>query len=106
MTKYGLLRTVSLPTRLLGDDKGRRILFRVDKDPTGSFAIFQDLVSSKFLGWDADEQKLILVDEAVTTRNLLQVKGPLSSFSILGSAEQGGTINENWSLKPIRYRPF
>jgi hypothetical protein len=85
----------------LGDDKGRRILFTFEMDPTKSFLILQDTITRRYLGWDSLDSKLILVDEGITTRNLLQIKGPLGSFHILGSAEQGGTTSFDWSVGEI-----
>lgn len=76
MQRYGVLyarreRDPGGPRSVLSDDKGRHILFRIDEDPTRSFAILQDVVTHAFLGWDGEESKLILHDKAVTTRNLL-----------------------------------
>lgn len=109
MPKYGMLLAMkegSARRQWLTDEANRIMLLRFDRDPTRSFLIVQDVVTGKFLGWDGEEGKLMMVDEAVTTRNLLSIKGDLSHFYMLGSAEQGGTNSFVWSLKQIRYRPY
>jgi hypothetical protein len=85
MTRYGLLyaRVQGDPRgrrAILGDEKNRRILFRFEMDPTKSFLILQDVVSGRYLGWDSLDEQMILVDEGITTRNLLQIKGHLGHF--------------------------
>jgi hypothetical protein len=43
----------------------------VDQDRTGSFVTLKDVVDGLYIGWDSEDGRLIRVDGAVTTRNML-----------------------------------
>lgn len=72
MPIYGLLAVrVTSGRRWLSDETGRILLVELEQDATGSFVTIKDVVRGTYFGWDGDDSKLICVDLAVTTRNLL-----------------------------------
>jgi len=72
MPIYGLLAVrVGSGRRWLSDETGRILLVELEQDATGSFVTIKDVVRGTYFGWDSDDSKIICVDLAVTTRNLL-----------------------------------